>query len=213
MINHNALSSAPACLRRRPLLWSARVMLKSGFDCDPKFQTGRLLKAGVPAIALIAAVFLPRLASIGRAANLTKPARFYLPNPQASKIVTVTKQGSASAEVTVLTEAVAVKENGPQATIANFGEVYSFSPSLIVVHRGEPTMITFWNLQPDDDHDFALLDPEFQVMMYEDLPALKKTSYVFTFHKEGVFNFKCMQHQPEMAGQIIVLPPLGHHSG
>ena len=69
-------------------------------------------------------------------------------------------------------------------------------------------MITFWNLQPDDDHDFALLGPDFQIMMFVDLPPLKKTSYIFTFHKEGLFDFKCLQHQPEMAGQIIVLPPL-----
>ncbi len=188
-------------------------MVKPGFDCGPKFRTAICLKLVVLAVASLAAGLLPGQVSLARATNLTKPARYYLPNPQASKIVTVTKEGNASAEVTVLTEAVAVKENGPQATIANFGEVYAFSPSLIVVHRGEPTLITFWNLQPDDDHDFALLGPDFEVMMYEDLPALKKTSYIFTFHKEGVFNFKCMQHQPEMAGQIIVLPPVGHHPG
>ncbi len=45
--------------------------------------------------------------------------------------------------------------------------------------------------------------------MYVDLPPLKKTSYIFTFHKEGLFDFKCLQHQPEMAGQIIVLPAIG----
>ncbi len=98
--------------------------------------------------------------------NLAKPARYYLPGPQASKIVTVTSEGSASAEVTVMTEAVAVKESGPQATVAQFGEVYAFSPPLIALQRGEPTMITFWNLQPDDKHDFALLGNDLQVLMY-----------------------------------------------
>jgi plastocyanin len=29
---------------------------------------------------------------------------------------------------------------------------------------------------------------------------------VFTFHQSGLFNFYCTVHQPEMAGQILVLP-------
>jgi len=85
--------------------------------------------------------------------------------------------------------------------------VYVFSPAFIAVHRDEPTLITFWNLQPDDDHDFALLGPDLSILMYVDLPPLKNTSYLFTFHREGVFSFKCMQHQPAMSGQFLVLPP------
>lgn len=138
--------------------------------------------------------------------KMGKPGRYYLPNAQASKIVTVTKEGNASAEVTLLSEAVAVKETGPASTIKRFGEVYAYSPSLIAVHRDEPTMITLWNLQPDDDHDFALLGPDSQILMYVDVPPLKKTSYIFTFHQTGLLDFKCLQHQPEMSGQIMVLP-------
>ncbi len=144
-------------------------------------------------------------------AKTAKPSRYYLPDAQASKIVTVTKQGNASAEVTLLTEAVAVKETGPASTITRFGEVYAYSPSLIAVHKDEPTMLTFWNLQPDDDHDFALLGPDSQILMYVDVPSLKKTSYIFTFHQQGLFDFKCLQHQPEMSGQIVVLPPTSQH--
>jgi plastocyanin len=110
-----------------------------------------------------------------------------------------------------MTEAVAVKETGPKTTVDHFGEVYAYSPSLIAVHRGEPTMITFWNLQPDDDHDFALLGPDLQILMFVDVPPLKKTSYIFTFHRDGLFDFKCLQHQPEMSGQIMVLPPVADH--
>jgi plastocyanin len=100
------------------------------------------------------------------------------------------------------------KRPGPKETINAFGELYAFSPTFIAVHRDEPTLITFWNLQPDDDHDFALLGPDLNILMYVDLPPLKKTSYVFTFHKEGLFDFKCMQHQPAMGGQFLVLPPV-----
>jgi plastocyanin len=132
---------------------------------------------------------------------------YYLPSRAASKIVTATAHGEAAAEVVVLTQPVAIKETGPKETINTFGEVYTFSPTFIVVHRDEPTQITFWNLQTDDDHDFALLGSDFSILMYVDLPPLRKTSYILTFHKEGLFNFKCMQHQPAMNGQFLVLPP------
>jgi len=161
----------------------------------------------VCAVALCAAAQPGRAAPTAPSGKVSKPGRYYLPGPQASKIVTVTREGNANAEVTLMTEAVAVKETGPKVTIQRFGEVYAYSPSLFAVHSGEPTMITLWNLQPDDDHDFALLGPDSQVLMYVDVPPLKKTSYIFTLHQQVLFDFKCLQHQPEMSGQIIVLPP------
>jgi plastocyanin len=134
--------------------------------------------------------------------------RDYLPDEAASKVVSVTTDdSSAQAGVIVLTQAVAIKETGPKQTVKRFGEVYAFAPSFIAVHRDEPTTISFWNLQPDDEHDFMLVDPDLTVLMKVKLPALQKTSYVFTFHREGLFNFYCTMHQPEMSGQIIVLPP------
>jgi plastocyanin len=132
----------------------------------------------------------------------------YLPDAVAKKVVTVTPgDGPAEAGVTVLTQAVAVKEGGPKETLARFGEVYAFAPAFIAVHRGEPTAIDFWNLQPDDMHDFMLAAPDLAVLMKVNLPPLEKTSYVFTFHREGLFTFYCTMHQPEMSGQILVLPP------
>jgi plastocyanin len=163
-------------------------------------------------IFLIAGAFLlDAAAAIAQApippAKVAKPNRFYLPDARASKIVTVTRQGNAASEVTLLTQAVAVKETGPKAAIDRFGEVYTYAPSFIAVHRNQPAMITLWNLQADDHHDFALMGPDGQVLMYVDVPPLSKTSYVFTFHRQGLFDFKCLQHQPEMSGQILVLPP------
>ena len=135
----------------------------------------------------------------------------YLPDETASKTVTVSSEGSpAENAITVLTQAVAIKETGPKKTVARFGEVYSFAPSFIGVHRDQPTAISFWNLQADDDHDFMLVDPDLDVLMKVKLPALRKTSYVFTFHRDGIFNFYCTLHQPEMSGQILVLPPVAH---
>ena len=134
---------------------------------------------------------------------------YYLPDVAASKIVSVAKEGNAAAEVIVLTEAVAIKETGPRQTVAKFGEVYAFSPTFIAVQREVPTRLTFWNLQPDDEHDFMLASPDSRVLMHLKLLSLTKTSYVFTFHQEGIFNFYCAVHQPEMNGQILVLPVPG----
>lgn len=139
-------------------------------------------------------------------------ARYFMPDAAASKIVTIVSGGTAAASIVVLTEAVAVKETGPKATIEHFGEVYAFSPNFIAVHRDEPTRITLWNLQPDDDHDFMLEEPTIKdrpgrALMHLRLTPLSKTSYIYTFHREGLFDFRCAVHQPEMNGQILVLPP------
>ncbi len=134
----------------------------------------------------------------------TEPS--YLPTGAASQVVTVTTDSPATAGVTVLTQAVAIKETGPEETVAHFGEVYAFSPSFIAVYRDEPTVISFWNLQADDEHDFMLADSYSNVLMKVLLPPLQETSYVFTFHQEGLFSFYCTMHQPEMSGQILVLP-------
>jgi plastocyanin len=149
-------------------------------------------------------------ATVAHATNSTivKRGPFFLPKGPATKIVTVTETGEAQAGITMLTEAVAVKETGPKPTVKKFGEVYAFSPSFVAVHREQPTQIEFWNLQPDDEHDFALLGADLKVLMYVKLPPLQKTSYIFTFHEEGEIDFKCLRHQPEMSGQILVLPPV-----
>src|SRR5262245_54674180 len=157
-----------------------------------------LLLVGFMASLLAAATPKPK------PTRLAEPS--YPPEAAASHVVTVTEEGAAAAGITVLTEAVAVKESGPRATLARFGETYAFSPTFIAVHRNEPTEISFWNLQPDDDHDFMLVAPDQQVLMKVLLPALRKTTYVFTFHDEGLFTFYCTMHQPEMSGQILVLP-------
>lgn len=137
-----------------------------------------------------------------------------LPGPKQAAVVTVTPKGHAAREITILTEAVAVKETGPKATVDSFGEVYAWAPSFLAVTRDEPVKITFWNLQPDDDHDFELQDPRGHPLMHVLLRPLTKTSFVFSFHETGVFPFLCLLHQPEMSGQILVVaPPSGAPGG
>jgi len=121
--------------------------------------------------------------------------------------VTITRSGAARARVVVTTVGVAIKETGPAETVRHFGEVYAFSPVVFAVRRDQPTQITFWNLQPDDEHDFMLTDPNNHVLLQTKLPPLSKTTFVMTFHDEGIFPFYCTVHQPAMSGQIVVSPP------
>jgi len=169
-------------------------------------RNARLVMGMLSILILLAAQF-PRIACTADPGPAHGP--FFLPTGDAAKIVTVTNSGEAEAGITVLTEAVAVKETGPRQTVQKFGEVYAFSPTFIAVHRDVPTQIEFWNLQSDDEHDFALLGPDLKVLMYVKLPPLAKTSYIFTFHREGLIEFKCLRHQPAMSGQFLVLPPPG----
>jgi len=118
--------------------------------------------------------------------------------------VTIARTGRANARVIVTTVGVAIKENGPAETLKRFGEVYAFSPESFAVRRDEPTQITFWNLQRDDEHDFMLTDRNNNVLLKTKLAPLSKTNFVMTFHDEGVFPFYCTMHQPAMSGQIIV---------
>jgi plastocyanin len=152
---------------------------------------------------------LPLLNVVASAAPMhAMDKHFYLPDAAASKLVSIAKEGTPEAEVIILTEAVAIKETGPKETVAKFGEVYAWSPTFMAIRREVPTMLTFWNLQPDDEHDFMLTAPDSTVLMHLKLMPLTKTSYIFTFHKDGIFNFYCAVHQPEMNGQILVLPPV-----
>ena len=120
--------------------------------------------------------------------------------------VTVAASGRAAARVVVMAEAVATKENGPPETLRAFGEVYAFDPATFAVRRDEPTEVVFWNLQADDEHDFMLTDSRNRVVAQFKLPPLAKTTRLFTFHREGLYRFYCTVHQPEMSGQITVLP-------
>jgi plastocyanin len=176
-------------------------------------------RARVAPLVAAASAILIALASSGAAlaADLTAQRavsdRYFLPDASQSRIVSVAPSAKASesknaAGLIVLTQAVAVKENGPAATVKTFGEVYGFSPNFIAVHRDQPLRLVFWNLQPDDEHDFMLLSPDGDTVMHEQLRPLTKNAWVFTFHKQGIFDFICAAHQPEMTGQILVLPPL-----
>ena len=122
---------------------------------------------------------------------------FYLPDAAASKIVSVSKTGTPEAEVIILSEAVAIKETGPKETVAKFGEVYAWSPTFIAVRREMPTMLTFWNLQPDDEHDFMLAAPDGTVLMHLKLSRSRRrpTSSRFTMTESSISIARCISRR------------------
>jgi plastocyanin len=174
------------------------------------------MRSSVPALAATAALTLIAIgANLGAQVSQTASPRAkrapigplaFMPDAAASKIVSVARTGRASRRLVIVTEAVAVKETGPAATIKRFGEVYAFSPATIIVRQNEPTQINFWNLQPDDQHDFSIVDASGRPLMDLPLAPLSLTSYIFTFHRPGIMEFRCLVHQPEMSGQVLVLP-------
>jgi plastocyanin len=168
-------------------------------------KTGFMTSVMLATVALTGCV--ARRGDMGNLHHELDPSSFYLPNAEASRTLSVTTNGTAAANVLVQTQRVAVNETGPKETVAKFGEVYAFSPSFFAVHREESTKIRFWNLQPDDNHGFMLLDPNSRVLMNMWLPPLEEKAYYFTFHREGLYRFVCPMHPTVMSGQILVLPP------
>jgi hypothetical protein len=164
----------------------------------------------VALFAGILAIFC-NLSGVATAATgpLRRSGGDYLPDTQDSKIVTVTTGGPADATLTVMTEPIEITRIDPAGKAHPIGEVDNFTPAFLGLHREQPTRIWLWNLQPTQRHDFGLLGPDMKVMMFVRLPPLHKVSYVFTFHQEGLFDFKCLEHQPDMSGQFLVLPPVG----
>ncbi|SRR5579875_809893 len=174
-----------------------------------KFSTSVFLAlAGALTISILRGAALAQTPPAGSPAAERTPIAppAFMPDAAASKIVSVARRGRASKRIVVLTEGIAIKETGPAETIKRFGEVYAFSPATIVVRQNQPTLITFWNLQPDDVHDFAIVDAAGKPLMDLPLPPLSQTPLIFTFHKTGVMEFRCLVHQPAMSGQILVLP-------
>jgi len=172
------------------------------------------MKPSTPLLAAALALLTSASGALAQAPQAASPAAertpiappAFMPDAAGSKIVSVARTGRASRRLVILTKAVAVKESGPAATLKRFGEVYAFSPTTIVVRQNQPTLITFWNLQPDDVHDFAIVDGAGKPLMDLPLLPLSQTPLIFTFHKPGIMEFRCLVHQPAMSGQILVLP-------
>jgi len=78
---------------------------------------------------------------------------------------------------------------------------FEFSPSQLVVYRGDKVTLNFL----DDQGSHHAISVEGHADEFE-LNRGELKTITFTADKVGTINFSCSLHQPTMQGQIIVLP-------
>jgi plastocyanin len=82
------------------------------------------------------------------------------------------------------------------------GDIYSLQT--MVVRQGDTVKINFFNTEPqaNERHSFTL--PTFSIN--KALAGGEHTTISFVADKAGIFEYHCIFHQPEMRGQLVVLP-------
>lgn len=83
------------------------------------------------------------------------------------------------------------------------GDVYSLQT--MVVNKGDEVTVHFYNLEKDagEKHSFTIGAP---YNINKVLAGGDNATITFKADHEGVFQYHCMFHPPEMIGQLIVLP-------
>ena len=83
------------------------------------------------------------------------------------------------------------------------GDVYSLQT--MVVNKGDNVIIHFYNLEknPSERHSFTIGSP---YNINSDLAGGENATITFVVDHEGVFQYHCTHHPPEMIGQLLVLP-------
>ena len=78
---------------------------------------------------------------------------------------------------------------------------FMFAPSQIVVHQGDQVTLNFVDVQgPEHMITIDGITPEF------DIHRGQMNTIHFTADKVGTIDFWCSMHQPNMRGEIVVLP-------
>jgi plastocyanin len=80
-----------------------------------------------------------------------------------------------------------------------------YSLTQIVVHKGDPITIHFFNAaeEGDDRHTFTMQAP---YEMDYDLAGGESTTFSFNADTVGTFTYYCTYDLPSMVGQLVVLP-------
>ena len=80
-----------------------------------------------------------------------------------------------------------------------------YSLTQIVVHKGDPITIHFFNAaeEVDDRHTFTMQAP---YEMDYDLAGGESTTFSFNADTVGTFTYYCTYDLPSMVGQLVVLP-------
>jgi plastocyanin len=81
---------------------------------------------------------------------------------------------------------------------------FMFAPSQVVVNQGDQVTLNFVDVQgPEHMITVDGIAPEFDIHRGE------MKTITFTADKVGTINFWCSMHQPNMRGEIVVLPRSG----
>jgi plastocyanin len=80
-----------------------------------------------------------------------------------------------------------------------------FSLQTMVVNKGDNVTVHFYNLENESDerHSFTIGAP---YNINKDLAGGENATITFTADREGVFQYHCIHHPPQMIGQLVVLP-------
>ena len=83
------------------------------------------------------------------------------------------------------------------------GDVYSLQT--MVVNKGDSVTVHFYNLEKNSSerHSFTIGSP---YNINSDLAGGENATITFVADHEGVFQYHCRHHPPEMIGQLVVLP-------
>jgi plastocyanin len=85
-----------------------------------------------------------------------------------------------------------------------------FTPSIIVVNRGDNVIVNFYNTEQETEerHSFTIDAPPYSVDI--DIAGGESGNATFTAaaNQEGIFPYYCKYHLPTMVGQFVVLPPM-----
>lgn len=78
---------------------------------------------------------------------------------------------------------------------------FMFAPSQVVVHQGDQVTLNFVDVQgPEHMITVGGIAPEFDIHRGE------MKTITFTADKVGTISFWCSMHEPNMRGEIVVLP-------
>lgn len=77
-----------------------------------------------------------------------------------------------------------------------------FTPSSIIVNKGDIVTVHFYNVEKDEPHTFTIGDP---YNIDKNVPGGQNTTIVFKANYEGIFSYYCKYHTPTMQGQLVVI--------
>jgi plastocyanin len=115
-------------------------------------------------------------------------------------VASSTEASSTSKDFYIFTTEV---EGVNETKLGLSGDIYSLQT--MVVNQGDHVTVHFYNLETDkgEMHSFTIGAP---YNINKDLAGGENVTFSFIADQKGIFQYFCVHHQPEMRGQLVVLP-------